>query len=509
MDNATKVVANTIILYIKMIFSIVFGLLTTRWVLQALGVEDYGIYNLVAGIVSMLSFLNTALAGSTQRYMSFYLGRLNEKNRVTTVFGYSVILHFVIGVVVAACVELVGVQLINHVLNIPDVKIGTAKIVLHILAVSCFFSIQAVPYHAVMITHENMLAFSVFSIAEYVLRLGIAALLFVVKEHKLELYALLTALSMVVLLIIKGEYCKRQYVEVQYKTNEKDTQLLKSMTSFAGWNLIGSVCNLARGQGLAMVMNVFYGVVVNAAYGVANQLNGLLSYFSAAMMQSLRPQIVKSEGAGDRARMLRLTLIACKYMFYLSAVFAIPLILEMPYVLSIWLKDVPDYTISFCRLIMIFTVLSSLSTGLYTAMEAVGQIKYIQLIVGILHVTVLPISYLMLRLAYPPYSALVVMCIEEGGCCVLRVLIARKVIGLPVMQYVNSVLLRVLPVFAISFCVGGIILNLMNSGALRAVVVAGGSLLSFVLLVYMIGMTKDERYRLHEICIAGLKKLTV
>ena len=495
MQRGNRVIINTLILYGKMGIAIVVGLLSTRLVLQGLGVEDYGIYNLIAGMISMLAFLNTAMAASTQRFMSFCMGK-NDWEQVRKVFYYSVLLHIAIGLVVILLIEGVGLYLVNHVLSIPDDKIGIARNVLHYLSVSTFFSVLAVPYIATLISHENMLLLSIIDIAEALFKLLIAVIVLSATGNRLILYSAFMATVMCVSLIIKIICCHRKYPETRIQWSRiTDKNLMKEMSSFAGWNMIGATCGIARGQGIAMLLNVFFGVVVNAAYGIANQVNGLLSFFSVAIMQSIRPQIIKSEGGGDRERMPRLSLIACKYMFYLCAIFAIPLILSMPYVLQLWLKDVPEYTVTFCRLILLFTLTVMLSQGVMISIEAVGSIKWLQIVVGTLHIVNFPIGYLLLKSGFPAYSVLLCMICEEIVCTLLRVTIAKRIVGLSIRQYIREVFLKTVPLFVIAFALGHFVSLGVSSGfaQLSCTIVAGAGV--FLLLCWFCGIGQEERAR--------------
>lgn len=496
MQQSSKVILNTLILYGKMGIAIIVGLLSTRLVLQGLGVEDYGIYNLIAGMIAMLAFLNSAMAASTQRFLSFSMG-LNDWEQVHRVFYYSILLHIVIGIIIIAIIEIAGQYLINHVLSIPHNKLSLASIVLHYLSISTFFSVIAVPYIAILISHENMLLLSIIDIIEALFKLLIAFIILTADNNRLITYAALMAIVMCISLIIKIICCYKKYDETRLKLGFiKDKQLMKDISTFAGWNLIGATCGLARGQGIAMLLNIFFGVVVNAAYGIANQVNGLLSFFSVAIMQSIRPQIVKSEGSGDHTRMLRLSLIACKYMFYLCAIFSIPLIINMPYILSLWLKDVPEYTVIFCQLILLFTLTVMLSQGVMISIEAVGSIKWLQIIVGSLHIIIFPIGYLLLKFNFPAYSILICMIIEETICMILRVAIAKKIANLSIKEYINEVLLKTLPPFLVAFSLGYIIARYLNDDFIQLLTTTFVGAGVFLILCWTLGMRPDEKLRL-------------
>ena len=417
MNSTKRIIINTFFLYGKMAITITVALFSTRIVLNELGVVDFGIFNLVAGVIGMLSFLNAAISASTQRYLSFYLGS-GKINKLKAIFNSSILLHLVIGLVVVVLLEIGGVLLFNGILDIPVIRINTAKIIFHFIVISTFFTINSVPFDAVINAHENMLFDAIVGILESLGKLSIAIWLIYTDYDRLIIYGLLFAILTILIQIVKGTYCYVKYEEchTKFKTYFQWV-LFKDMFSFAGWNLFGALSGLGRNQGLAILFNLFYGVVVNAAFGIANQINGLINVFSLNMLKALNPQIVKSEGNGDRVRMLKLSMKASKFSFFLISFFAIPLIFEMPYILKLWLKIIPDYTIIFSQLTLIITLINQLSIGLQTAVQSIGKIKLYQTVVGGFLLLNLPISYFLLRFGFPIYSPLIsIIVIEIFGC---------------------------------------------------------------------------------------------
>jgi O-antigen/teichoic acid export membrane protein len=432
---------NTAFLYGKMIVTMFISLFSTRLILGALGVEDFGIFNLVAGVIGMLTFLNGAMAVSTQRYLSFYLGAGNIAKQ-KSVFNASVLLHLIIGVLVILALEILGLFLFDGTLNIPLERIPTAKLVYHFMVISTFFTINSVPYDALINAHENMLLDTVVGIFESLLKLGIAIWLVYSPTDKLVLFGLLTAGLTILIRIIKSVYCTRKYEECSLQLKSLfNHELFKEMFSFAGWNLFGAFCNVVRDQGLAIVLNLFVGIIANAAYGIANQVNGQLSAFALNIIKALNPQIVKSEGSGDRKRMLKLAMIACKLSFFLLAFFAVPLIIEMHYVLSIWLKTVPEYAVLFCQLILIISLLKQLTWGLMVAIQSVGIIKLYQAIVGSLLILNLPVAILLMKLGFPAYTVLLASIFLEILAGAARIVFARKLTGLNSGEFLIKIII--------------------------------------------------------------------
>lgn len=501
MSAAKKIVLNTAFLYIKMLISMFVGLYSTRIVLNALGVEDFGLFNLIAGVVAMLSFLNAAMSASTQRYMSYYLGS-GFSNKLKSVFNSSVLLHLFIGFIIVIGLELCGLFLFDGFLNIPEDRISTAKIIFHFMVLSTFFTINAVPYDAAINAHENMLFDSIVGIVDVVFRLGIAIYLMYTGFDKLIVYGLLMAVLTIVVRLVKSIYCIRKYEECSGKlTFRVDVSLLKEMFSFAGWNMFGALCGLGRSQGMAIILNLFFGTVVNAAYGIANQVNAQLYSFSANMLKALNPQIVKSEGGGDRNRMLRLAMLASKCSFFLLSFFAIPLIFEMPYVLTLWLKNVPEYTVIFCQLVLVGTLTNQITIGLQTAIQSTGKIKLYQSVVGSLLLLNLPVAYFLLKWGFPAYYALISFIVIEVVSCGFRIYFLHKITGMSILEYIRKVILKILlpiiPVVVVCF----IPYTYLQQSFLRLVMLVVLSILVYMTSIFFFGLEKNEQMKISDLFI--------
>jgi O-antigen/teichoic acid export membrane protein len=499
MKPASRVIKNTALLYGKMLITIVISLYSTRLVLQALGVVDYGIFNLVSGVIAMLSFISTAMAISTQRYLSYFMGAGDEM-KMKTIFNLSVVIHLAIGLLIVILLEIGGIFLFDGMLNIPAERIHTAKVIFHFMVISTFFTINAVPYDAVINAHENMLFDTLTGIFEVFMKLGIAIWVLYTKSDNLILYGLLVAALTILIRFIKSYYCLRKYDECKVRLRFNiDTHLLKEMFSFAGWNLYGTFCGVIRSQGLAVVLNLFYGVVINAAYGITNQVTSQVSAFPTNMIRALLPQIIKSEGGGDRERMLRLSTLACKLSFLLFAFFAIPLIIEMPFVLRAWLKSVPENTIIFCQLGLLLSMIQVLTIGLMAAVTSVGKIKMYQILMGTLLILNLPVAYILIKLGLPPYSFLIGSIVIEIFAVGLRIWLAHKIVGLKIGNFIRIVLINTFFSGGIALLAGLIPRLFIDEGLLRAGLSVVFSLLSLTLLAYLLVFTSVEKQKIIEI----------
>ena len=496
MQPSNRVILNTVILYMKMAITIVIGLYSTRLILSALGVEDYGLYNLVAGVVSMLSFLNTSLASSTQRFLSYSLGK-NDLSDVNRVFYYSIMLHLLIALLVVLLIELLGIYWIKNWLVIDVSRIETAIIVLHFLCVSVFFTIISVPYIAVLISRENMLLLSISEIIQALLKLGAAFFLLKYVGNRLLVYALFMALIMVFSLAFQIIVCYTKYPETHFRLQVlKDKSLFKKLLSYAGWYSFASIGSIGRFQGIPVIMNLFFGVVANAAYGIANQINGLMQFFATAISQSIRPQIVKSEGAGDRKRAIHLSLVACRYMYFLCAIFTVPMILETPYILNLWLGQVPLYTVVFCRLVLLATLLLMMSSGLNIAVDATGNIKYTYVMVGCLHFLILPVGYWLFWIGYPVYTILWAVVVEEILCMIVRVVCAKRVVGISIKDYFIGILFPAVIITVLAVLIALISIVTLSEGFFRLIICCTTYGVAFVILAWFIGVEKGEKQRI-------------
>jgi len=449
----------------------------------------------------MLSILNGAMTASTQRYLSYYL-RAGDRNKLRAIFQSSVILHLLIGLFIVVILEVAGLFLFDGFLNIPAERIPVAKTVYHFMVVSTFFTINAVPYDSAINAHEDLLFDAITGIVETFLKLGIAIWLIYTGFDKLILYGLLMAALTILSRVVKSIFCYRRYQECKLqKSNLVDYSLFKEMFSFAGWNMFGALCGLGRSQGLAIILNIFFGPIVNAAYGVANQVNSQLYSFSENMLKALRPQIMKSEGSGDRERMLMLSMKASKYGFFLLALFAIPLIIEMPYILKLWLKNVPEYTIVFCRLVLIASLANLLTIGLQTAIQATGRIKVYQSVVGGLLLLNLPIAWGLLKYGMPAYSVLVsAICIELIACSI-RVYLLKRIANLSIREYLKQVVFKIMLPLGITLLFLIMCFGFLGEGFVRLIFISALSSIIFLTSIYAIGTDAGERKMIKQIVL--------
>ena len=507
MKQSNKVIKNTLYVYIKMILSIGISLYSVRIILNALGAKDYGIFTLVAGVIAMLSFLNGAMTTSSQRYLSFYLGNGNN-DKLKEVFKSTVLLHLIIGITLVIILEVAGLFLFDGFLNIPTDRIDTAKIVFHFMVISTFFTINAVPYDALINANEHLFFDSILGIIESLLKLAIAIAITFYEKDKLILFGFLMACLIVLIRVIKTIYCKNNFTVCKNSFSVKviKSPFFKELLSFASWNLFGGLCSISFTQGIAVVLNIFYGTVVNAAYGIALQVSAQLFNFSSSMLKALNPQIVKSEGGGDRGRLINLTLKASKFSFFLLSIFAIPMIFEMPFVLKIWLKNVPEYTVVFCQIILVRSMIDQLSSGLKVSVQSVGVIKLYQSVVGTLVILNVPLAYILLKYNFKPEFVLLGSVILSIIVLFVRLILVENIVGLKKVVFVNKVVIRSLYAVLPTTIIGFILTNYMEVGYVRLFATFGLSFTVMIYTFYTFSLETDEMVIIERIKTKFIKK---
>ncbi len=490
---------NTCVMYFRMIVTMIVTLLSSRWILLALGEEDFGIYHLVAGLLSMLMFLNVTMASSSQRFISFALGR-KDKELINDTFYFSCLMHLLVGLIIVAIIEVAGSLLMHTVLQVPDGKLHLAMFCLHCLAINTFIMVVSVPFNALLFSHENIIYVSIVQITEALLKLFIAIYLMRYAGERLKLYVVVLTLIHLVTAIMYALYCRLKYDESRLRfTKVSNKGLFKQFLSYSGWNLIGGMSSMLRTQGVSMLLNSFHGVVMNAAYGIATQVNGQLSFFSSSIVTATKPQIVKSEGEGNRQRSLSLSATTSKFTFLMLAMVAIPLIIEMPFVMKIWLKEVPEYAVSFTRLVLLMSVISQFSLGISLPIESVGNIKKLQCWVGGLHFIVLPAGYVLLKMGLPPESVLLFVIVEECIGIPMRMIIAKRVAGLVIPRFLRETMLPSFLTAVAVFAECLFVSHIMQEGWWRLISVSLLSAAATAGLAYGYALTKPERNKIDEI----------
>ena len=485
-----------------MFFVLVVSLFTTRIVLQALGVVDYGIYNVMAGFVSMFAFLNTSMSNGIQRFFNFHMGK-NDADSITKVYNAALQIQALIALVVLILLETFGLWYINYHMVIPADRINAALWIFQFSALSLIIIILQVPYSAAIMAHERMQFYSYISVIEVIAKLSIAYLLVIVKSDKLIIYGLLLFIVTLIIFIINFVYAKIQFQDLKFKLS-RDKDYFKPMLSFSGWNIFGSFAYLLKGQGLNLLLNAFFGPVVNAARGISNMVMSAIQGFQSNIVIAFRPQIVQSYAKKDINRVTKLFYSLSKISYIMLTLLSIPVIIEIKYILELWLgSNVPEYTYTFTILILINMIISSLNTPISQIVHATGKMRNYQLITSLVICSILPISWVILKLGYDPNSvfivSLIMTIINQYVCMILL----KQIFQYSIIDYIRKVIIPCIVFSIIVFCVSYIPILLMQASLLRFIIVLILSIATSCIVAYYAIFTKQEQF----IAISFIKKI--
>ena len=490
-ENNKRIAKNTVMLYIRMLITMGVSLFTSRVILQTLGVEDYGIYAVVGGIVSMFTFLNGGMVSATQRYLNFELGRGNQE-QLTKVFSTSLQIHFLISLVVLLLSETIGLWFLYEKLVIPAERLDAAFWVFQFSIVACVVSLISVPYNAVIIAHEKMSAFAYMSILEVVLKLLIVYLLYISPWDKLVVYAALLLCVSLLMRWIYARYCKKYFPESHY-THRVDKSLFKEMFSFSGWSLWGNLAAMLYSQGLNMMLNIFFGPVVNAARGIALQVQGVVQSFVTNFQMALNSQITKNYASGDLDQMHNLMFRSARFSFFLLFLLALPILIEANYILHLWLGVVPDDTVVFMRWIIGVSLIYTIANPCVIANQATGKVKVYQAVVGGILLLILPASYVALILGAPAYSVFIIHFCVECIAQFARMYMLRNLIQLPLRAYIKNIYMPVLVVVILSILLPIVVHLQLAEGFMRLIGVGLTCVISVAFSIFIFGLTQGER----------------
>lgn len=445
-----RIVQNTLLLYIRMFLMMGVSLYTSRVVLKTLGIEDYGIYNVVGGIVSMFSLMSGSLSAAITRFINYEMGQGNIK-KLNHIFCSAVTIQGVLGIIILIVAETIGLWFLNNKMNIPEVRIYAANWVFQFSIFTFMINLISIPYNASIIAHERMSAFAYISIIEAILKLLIAYLIIISPIDKLVFYAFLMCIVALLIRFIYGKYCHKHFEECRYFFIW-DKKLLREMFGFAGWNFIGASSAVLRDQGGNIVINLFFGPSVNAARGIAIQVNNAIGGFVSNFMTAINPQITQSYSTGNHVFMMNLIQRGARFSFFLLLLLSLPVLINTDYILALWLGKYPVHSTTFVQLVLIFTIIESVSNPLVTAMLATGKIKNYQIVVGGLQMMNLPLSYILLKLGGIPETVFLVAICLSICCLCARLYMLHSLIELNIGSFLRNVILRIVLV-SLSVCI--------------------------------------------------------
>lgn len=491
-ENNKRIARNTVILYCRMFLMLAIGLYTSRVILQTLGVEDYGIYNAVGGFVAMFGLISGTLTNSINRFLAFELGR-GDREKLVRVFSTSLNVMMILSAIIVVLGATVGVWFVSEKMVIPVGRESAAMWVLACSVLAFVMNLVSVPYNAAIVAHEKMSAFAYITLVEAVLKLAIVYALYVIPFDKLKVYVVLFTLLALLIRLLYGAYCKRHFAECTYHLIH-DRALLRQMTSFAGWNFLAGGAGMINNTGVNVMMNLFFGVTVNAARGIATQVNVYVNQFVTNFMMALNPQITKSYATGDFAYMHSLVCRGAKFSYFLVLLFLIPICLEAHQLLSLWLGIVPEYAVPFVQLTLISSAINVLSNTIITSIHATGNIRRFMIIVGSVEIINFPLVYIAFRLGASPLVAYYIYLVIYAILMFLRFYLTKDLIHMPASMFIRKVYLKALVVTIVASVVPvAVRLAMPTETILRFVVVCCVSLASTASTIYLVGLDASER----------------
>ena len=491
-SNSLRVAKNTLFLFFRMLLLMLIGLFTSRVVLKSLGLTDYGIYNAVGGMVMMFTLVTASVSQAISRFLAFELGKASDISRLHRIFASSEVIQIIFCVFVLILTETLGLWFLNNHLNIPEARMGAAQAVLQCSAGVLCINLLSIPFNACIIAHEKMGAFAGISIIEALLKLVVAVLLSVSKADKLVFYACLMLAVALIVRFCYGMYCSRRFPETRGGLL-LDKTLIKEMSAFAGWNFFGTAGYILNTQGITVLSNVFFGVGISAARGIAAQIENIVRQFVTNFTTALNPQITKSFASGDTRYCFHLVNKGAKFSYLVILALGLPLFFEAPALLKLWLGDVPENAILFSRLTLLGLAADMLGNSLAYLEMATGDIKRYYLIIGGVSMLAFILSWAAFATGAPAYAAYLIFAAVYSVMLALKLLILRSQVGFSVGAYAREVLLKALLVTVPAATCSAVPFLLIPEGWARSLIVCVGSIASVVIFSYIFALTPGER----------------
>lgn len=491
MNNANKRIAkNTIYLYIRMLFTTAIGLYTVRAILNLLGETDYGIYNVVGGCVTMLSFISGTLSTSSQRYFSMHIAQNNTQN-LNQWFCLNINLYAIIAIACIVLLESIGLWFINTQLTIPEGRIFAANIVYQLSVLSFCIGIFQVPYMALVIAHEKMNAFAYIGVIEGIAKLVIVVILSYTYFDRLIMYGILLCLVSIAITFAYIIYCRKHFNESKYKFYWNNNKI-KELASFSNWHLLGTISNVIRGQGINILLNVFFSPVVNAARAIAYQVENAVLQLNNNFFVAVKPQIYKYYSLKETENLHTLIFRSTQMSFFLTSILSLPLLFESNYVLTLWLIEVPEYAVIFTRIILVMGIIDSSNGAMICPILATGEIRNFYIATGLIYIATLPISYIALKLGAQPYVVMIIALIISIITMFVRMYFLKIQINLTISKYIKmissifiSIIITVIPLLLIS--------QTFDQGIVRLICSIIVSTISLIVTYYYFVITNSDR----------------
>lgn len=504
-NSNKKIAKNTAMLYIRMLVIMIVSLYTSRVILTALGFVDMGIYNVVGSIVIFLGFINNSMSIAVQRFLTYDMGK-NDITALHNTFNTSILIHILIACVILVLAEIFGFFMLESVLNIPPDRLNAAKFVFQMSIVTCCIGIVKVPYNALIIAYERMGVFAYLSILEAAISLVIAFILSHAHADRLKLYAVMMMLSMFIVSITYILYCRVQFKEIKLKLSW-DKQTFKRLLGFASWSALGELAWGFTLQGVNFVLNAFFGPLVNTARGISYQVQSIVMRFVSSFQTAVNPQITKRYAAGEKESLYSLVFRTTCFSYYLVLVLSLPLMLNIDFVLTLWLGEYPECTKVFCILILVNCLIDIISNLLASVAKAYGRIRNYQLTVSFTLAMNLPLSYIALKFGLPAYSTFVVYAFVSFALLFARLYLLKRMINFPVKSFVTEVVFPLIYITVLILPLPLAIRHIMDgNGVIDFITTSAVAVVSVMAMIYLIGLTKEEKNIIHNIIKKILRK---
>ena len=502
-ENNKRIARNTLMLYIRMLFMMIIGLYTSRVILDKLGEVDFGIYNVVGGFVTMFSVISGAMTTATQRFLSFEIGK-GQDGDVKGIFSTMLLIHLLLALGILVIGETIGLWFLNNYMNFPHDRYNAANWTYQLSLLVFILNVINVPYNGAIIAYEKMSAFAYFSIIDVTAKLAICYIIAITPFDRLIMYAILMALVQLILIVSYYLYCRYNFLECKF-TGKLNKNYSKEITSFVSWNLVGSLAGVAKEQGVNIVLNMFFGPVVNAARGIAYQVLSKLNGFVSNFQMAMNPQIIKDYASGNYSSMYTLVFRGAKLSYLLLLTLSLPVIIEAPLILKKKKKNVPDYTVIFLRIIIFTALLNTLSNPLIVSMHASGKVRDYQIVVGGISLLTLPIVYIALKFGAAPYYAMIIAFVIEFICHIARLYMLVRTINFPMWKFMKDVTFRVYIITILAIILPSIAYQSINIIIIRFFSVCILSIIATLGFGYYLGFSKNDRKKIKTKIITILK----
>lgn len=505
--NTKRIAKNTAFLYIRMLFIMAVTLFTSRVLFRSLGEVDFGLNNVIAGVIVVFSYLNNSLAAASSRFITYELGK-GDLDKLKTVFTTSFSIHFFFAIVVLLVGEIAGIWIVNNTLSIPDNRIFACNCSYQFVVFSAIATMLQVPFNALIISHERMHVYAYIGIFDAVARCAIAYAIWITGYDKLITLGVLQLLLSIILSLFYFIYCKKNFPDICKISLKFDKANIKSMLTYSTWSLIGSTANMLKNQGVNLVLNIFFGSVINAANAIAYQVCHAVTNFTNNFTMAMNPQIIKSYAAKEYDQMKQLIFRGGKFSFYLLMFLCLPIIFETDYILKLWMGKVPEYTVLFTRLVLILSMVEVFTYTIGCAVQATGKIKNYQLVISGVNMLNFPVSFILFKFGFPPYAALSASIIISITTVLMRLYFIKSLLSISPQEYFQKVLVKSVFISAICFITPYFTYINMEQGIQRLFVLCFATWLTSSVIIYVVGLDSDERKSVRQILSKIKTKVT-